>query len=219
MKIQITKEQAKMLKRPYYYRMGGTQKLNLPNGQTFDFDDRKYYSGRHASKYNSNIRHDNLGEIIISKAEFRLLIRSIKETEKIKRMYERERKIKEKRINDAAKRGVYSIEHTESGMFVEVSEDEHRFKYFDSKRLANTFNIPIEDAELLKAKGKTYVFSKDKEGRILELYHPSLSCNELTISAVYTDEQYVSEFKDTWGEHGQYAGLLGQTESSNQFVC
>lgn len=55
-------------KRPYIYKMGGTQTLHVEGLGVESFDDREYYSGRGA-KYNHSINHDNKGDIYVNAAE------------------------------------------------------------------------------------------------------------------------------------------------------
>ena len=217
----ITEQFAAKFKRPYKYTMGGTQTIIFTNGQKFEFDDRKYYGGRYARKYNTNIRHDHKGVIEITATE-------LKEYKKMERERYKELKAaknrqieKEKRIEDAKANGVYSIVSYEYGEFIELSDEESQYQYFDSQRLAKTLNISVEDAELLKSRGKTYVYAKNSDGNIIELYHPSLSCNDLSISIDRNAANRMTEFAEERGSwvNAPFAAEVGQTSALNHFVC
>src|SRR5690606_23432392 len=106
------------------------------------------------------------------------------------------------------------------GNFIELSDEESYGKYFDAERLARTLDISVEDAELLNSQGKTYVFATQiTTGRIVELFHASLSCNPLYISYEYVDKKRMDEFDHEKWASAPYAGLVGQTERKNHFVC
>jgi antirestriction protein len=215
---QFTQEFAKRFKRSYAYKMGGTQTIVLPNGQEFQFNDREYYSGR-GSKYNNSVKHDALGRIEVTKKQVAEARKEDRERAKRMKELEAERKAKAQRIEAAKSAGVYNIEKKEYGTFVELSDEESTGRYFDTERLARTLNISVADAELLKSEGKTYVFAKTAHGKILELYHSTLSCNYLSISVEEVSEERLKEFNhDEWA-NAPFAGLLGQTESRNHFVC
>ncbi len=69
---------------------------------------------------------------------------------------------------------------------------------------------------------KCYVFAKQiSTGKILELYHPSLSCNSLSIFFCETSQDRIDEFNSRRKEwtNAPFAGLVGQTEKNNHFVC
>jgi hypothetical protein len=213
-----TSDFAKKFKRSYACKMGGTQTIVFPNGQRFAFDDREYYSGR-GVKYNSSIRHDNIGEVVISRLQLKerlnhekYMIKAMKEREKIAIA-------KAKRVTAAAKNGIYSIAKLEWGEFVELSEKEATGCYFDASRLANTLKISVKDAELLNSEGKTYVFAKSEDGNTYELYHSSLSCNDLSISINIATPERIAEFSPGEWQSAPYASMLGQTINNNHFVC
>lgn len=113
----------------------------------------------------------------------------------------------------------YKMGGTQTVKFVELSEEEADGQFFDAERLANTLKIKVEDAQLLNSGGKTYVFAQAEDGTIYQLYHPSLSCNRLSISIDVFSAEKMEEFRESWGAHGPYAGLLGQTKNANHFVC
>ena len=220
MKKHITEQQARTFKRSYSYKMGGKQTLIFPNGQRFDFDDREYYSGRGA-KYNSGIRHDNLGEIIITDNELRDFFKQERERAARIRQIEADEKKRIAKYNEAMEKGLYAIEQKEWGTFVLLSDDERQGRFFDAERLARTLDISVEDARLLKSKGKTYVYARTSTGQIIELYHSSLDCNHLSISVDYNAEkrfEEMTENRDSW-ENAPFAQLVGQTPNQNHFVC
>lgn len=105
------------------------------------------------------------------------------------------------------------------GSYVELSEEESRMRIFDAKRLSVTLRILESDAELLKSTGKTYVFAKSSDGLIYELYHPSLSCNRLSIHVSIATPDRISEFDSADWQAAPFAPLVGQTKKSNHFVC
>lgn len=216
----LTENQAKNFKRSYAYKMGGSQTLIFPNGQTFYFNDKEYYSGR-GVKYNKSINHDEIGEVIISKKEVSNFFKKEREWLKIKAATLKANKERLKSIETAAKDGIYNIVSSDHGAYVELSDDEASRQYFDIERLANTLDISVNDARLLTAKGKTYVFAKQSNGSIIMLYHASLSCNSLSISVDYNAEDRFKEFSEeraSW-VNAPYADLVGQTENLNHFVC
>lgn len=202
-------------KQSYKYKMGGTQTVVLPNGKSKYFDDREYYAGR-GSKYNNSIKHDNIGDVLVSKKQYSEFLKKLKETQiRIKE----QKALKEARIKayqEAKENGLYIIENG----YVQLLEEEQEGCSFDSLRLANTLKISIEDANLLNSEGKTYVFAKSNNGKIYMLYHASLSCNPLNIHIDEVTEEYVAEFKKSWGDkNAPYAEILGQSEQEGHFVC
>lgn len=199
--------------------MGGTQTIVLPNGQEFHFDDREYYSGRGA-KYNSSIRHDDLGRIEVTNKQVTERLKHEREMRRHQLEGIRKRKEDEKRYQENKKAGIYGLQDAGWTHFIELSDEESRAHTFDSERLARTLDISVEDANLLRSKGKTYVFAKElSTGRIVELYHASLFCNDLAISISYpTDEQIAQFDHDQWSS-APYADEVGQTSSKNHFVC
>lgn len=206
-------------KKEYRYKMGGTQTVILPNGKSQYFDDREYYSGR-GSKYNSSINHDNVGDVKVTRKEYSQFLAKLKEREILRLKYEVERKEKHQRIEKAKENGVYSLSPiSENGQFIELSDDEKSEQYFDENRLAKTLGIKVEDALLLNSTGKTYVFTKSNTGVIYELYHPSLSCNDLTIWVREITEDRLKQFNHDEWYNAPYAHLLGQTKNKNHFVC
>lgn len=215
---QITKEFAAKFKRSYIYKMGGSQTLRFSNGQEFSFNDKEYYSGR-GSKYNASIKHDDKGVIEISTKEFKAVMKLHRERQKELKLTILQREKTEKRIADAAKNGIYSIGEYEYGQFIELSQKEREGRFFDCKRLAATLHISETDASLLDSEGKTYVFAKTKNGEILELFHPDLSCNYLSISISKPTPERIAEFNHTEWIAAPYAALLGQTLNKNHFVC
>ena len=218
-KIEKLQKAFYFFKKGYAYKMGGTQTVVLPNGQEKKFDDREYYSGRGA-KYNSSIRHDNIGIVRVTRREYSLFLAELKNREL--RIIENEKKQKEQqqRILDAKNKGEYSITHLEYGDYIELSDEESSGRFFDTKRLANTLDISVDDARLLFSTGKTYVFAKRKsDGIILELFHPSLSCNDLSISVSVATAERLAYFKHEEWSSAPFAAMVGQTENKNHFVC
>ena len=227
-KIVTTQEMAnkvvKNLPADYTYKMG--YKNTLTVGEVVAVHDaREYYSGRGA-KYNSGIKHGG-DSYKMTLTELRKQYRQILKEERTR---ERQRKAlilarkKEaadfaKRYNEAKKLGVYPVQKKDWERFIELSHEESRGKYFDVKRLAATLDISVEDAELIASRGKTYVYAKQGNGNIICLYHASLDCNDLHISFNDSTLEQFEEFRNSWGEHGRYAPLLGQTERTNHFVC
>lgn len=202
-------------KKSYRYSMGGTQTVLLPNGKSKHFDDKQFYEGRGA-KYNSSIKHDEIGIVKVSKKEYSAFLKMLKVQKENQAIALEKRNKYLKRIDEAKDQGVYFMD----GEFIELSDDEHYKKYFDAERLAKTLDISIEDANLLKSGGKTYVFAKQKSsGKILELYHPSLSCNEMKIHVSYPSKERIEGFKHDEWTSAPYADLVGQTENKNHFVC
>jgi len=222
--IVITLEIAKNFKLPYNKKMGGTQTIVMPDGQRFYFDDRDYYKGRGAS-YNSASMHDYKGEIIVTQDELEIMIESLEERERlnkaIREQREKEATEKKQRMETAEKQGKYSIMRYDYGTFVELSDEEIFNKTFDAQRLANTLNISVHDAELLKSEGKTYVYAETTDGNIIELYHSDLCLNSLSISVNFKAKeifnQKLSE-RESW-VNAPFAKEVGQTESLNHFVC
>lgn len=207
-------------KKEYNYKMGGEQTVILPNGKEKYFDDRKYYQGR-GEKYNDTIKHDKF-VVKVSKKEYTAFLKQLKEKEIAKAKYKEEKKLKESRILQANKEGIYSIICTENGStYIELSDKEIFDKIFDEKRLAKTLNIKVEDAILLKSIGKTYVFAKvNNSNKILELYHSDLSCNNLSIHFSEINEERMKEFNHEKWLNAPYARTLGMSnENKNHFVC
>jgi hypothetical protein len=216
--LEINRELARKFKRSYAYKMGGKQTVVMPDGQRFDFDDREYYSGR-GSKYNASINHHLLGDVLVSNAELKKVVKEIHERAKMIKMREKENKATQLRITKAAKEGIYSLRVLEYGTFVELSDNEIYGQFFDAKRLANTLKISLQDAELLNSNGKTYVFAKSEDGKVYELYHSSLICNNLSISINEASPERIAEFSPSEWHGAPYASLIGQTTNSNHFVC
>ena len=202
-------------------KMGGTRKLFV-DGELVAYQNCcETYSGR-GTKYNNSISYDyqvyNLTRKEYEKAvnEFAKLIF---ENEKEAAIRIKANKARSKRILEAKNKGIYSLKKSDWCEFVEFSEDEIFGKYFDSRRLANTLNISVEDAELLKSIGKTYVFAKTTDGKLLELYHSSLDCNNLSISIIEISEEKLKEFDVEEWHNAPYSHLVGQTSAKNHFVC
>lgn len=202
-------------KKEYLYKMGGTQTIALPNGQSFDFDDREYYSGRGA-KYNSSIRHDRKGIISIPVEHYNETVRYKKEQKKEFKARQAEKRAEQREAKEAKKQGLYALKEKHGMTFVLLSEEESRSRTFDAERLARTLNISVEDALLLNSRGKTYVYAKTTDGKTLMLYHASLDWNELSITVDQVDNQ-----PENWEEwhSAPYAARLGQSDSRNHFVC
>jgi hypothetical protein len=205
---KLTIEDAAKFKKPYAYKMGGMQKITMPNGEVFEYDDRQYYSGRNAAKYNAGIRHDNI-EVVVTKKELAEKIKA--EKLRKKQITENLKKQKQyvKDCKNAEKLGIYNLQKTEHSIYVQLTNDEQARQYFNAKRLASTLNISVEDAEKLNSTGKTYVFAKTTNGKILMLFHPHLSCNNLSISTNEVSEEYLQKFINDWGVN----------DSKNHFVC
>lgn len=205
-------------KKSYEYKMGGTQTVVLPNGKEKEFDDREYYSGR-GSKYNSSIKHDEIGVVKVSRKDYSAFLKMLKDQEHSKKIRLQERAKKEARLLEAKKNGVYGLKISKHGAFVELSDDEIFNHYFDAKRLAKTLQIKVKDAELLNSVGKTYVFAKSKNGKTYELYHSSLDCNDLSISINEVTEDRIKKFDPVKWQNAPFAHLVGQTQNTNHFVC
>ena len=203
-------------KENYDYKMGGSQTVVLPNGKSLFFDDREFYSGRGA-KYNSSIKHHEIGMVKVSKNDYSMFLKKLKEEEGRRIASANARLEKTARIENAEKQGMYSIDECN---YVELSEDESQNKEFDAARLAATLDISIADALLLNSGGKTYVFAKQlSSDKVLELYHPSLDCNSLSICINEVSKERLSQFKNEDWAKSPYSGLLGQTSNKNHFVC
>lgn len=114
---------------------------------------------------------------------------------------------------------VYSITKKEWGTFIDLSERERKGCYYDPAKLARTLGISIKDAELLNSHGKTYVFAETAAGKTMQLYHPSLSCNDLSISFSFPSPERIAEFKHQNWMDAPFAHLVGQTDNLNHFVC
>lgn len=205
-------------KQSYSCKMGGTQAVILPNGKSKHFDDREYYSGR-GTKYNSNINHDVIGDVKVTKKEYSKFLQMLKDREEAWAIRKQKEAEKASRISEAKEKGIYSIEKLEHGTFIELSDHESYERTFDSDRLARTLDISIDDAELLKSKGKTYVFAKTMKGDIVRLYHPSLDCNHLSINIDNATEDEIKALNHNEWLNAPYANLVGQTSNKNHFVC
>lgn len=216
----FTAEFAARFKKPYTYAMGGSQTIVMPNGQRFEFDDRKYYAGRSAAKYNANIRHNLMGEVLVSRSQVAEARKTIAEQKRMIARHKKQKAAKASRVKAAASAGVYSIAPARGGGWeVELSGIEIMARKFDPVRLAATFKISIDDARLLASPGKTYVFAKSEDGNVYELYHPSLSCNYLSIWVGVASPERLAQFDhDKWAS-APFAGLVGQTDAKNHFVC
>lgn len=216
----FTLEFASKFKKPYQYKMGGTQTVVMPNGQRFEFNNKETYSGRGA-KYNASIKYHYIGDVIVTKAQVKEAFKIIKDFEKAIKLRLKEQKAKDKRIKQAIKSGVYSLmpSYCGNGHTVELSDNEVYGKFFDSKRLAKTFNISVEDANLLNSHGKTYVFAKTADGRVLEMYHASLDCNNLSIWVAEATPERIAEFQPKEWQSAPFANLVGQSLNNNHFVC
>lgn len=226
MKIKVNTKQhvsesfARKFKMGYAYKMGGTQTVVMPNGQSFYFDDREYYSGR-GSKYNKSINHDLLGIVSVSKKDFNIELQHEKEMRK----YQKERVNveieKRKKYFELNEKGIYGISKNDGTLsFIDLSDEESNSKTYNAEKLAKTLDISVHDASLLRSGGKTYVFAKQiSTGKIIELYHSSLDCNPLNISFDFPDQKEIDSFNhDEWAS-APYAGLVGMTENKNHFVC
>lgn len=213
--LAITEELAINFKKSYSVKMGGTQTIVFPGGESFKFDDREYYSGRGA-KYNSSIRHESLGNVIVSKTDLKDYVTRINERAARIAANAKAEKLANKRISEAKKQGIYTISENN---FVELSDNEWQNNTFDAERLAKTLKISIQDAELLKSEGKTYVFAKSEDGNTYELYHSDLSCNNLSIYVGIASPERVAEFQPAEWQSAPYAHLVGQTSNNNHFVC
>ena len=195
--------------------MGGSQTIVLPNGQRFEFNDKEYYSGR-GSKYNHSIRHDTIGDVVVTLKEFKEALKYERERVKAIKVREREAKERNKRVKQAEKMGLYNI--SQNG-YIELSEDESQRQYFDTERLARTLKISTEDASLLRSEGKTYVFAKTEDGRTLQLYHSDLSCNRLNIHVEEATAERIAEFDPEEWFSAPYAAEVGNSFKPNHFVC
>jgi len=206
-------------KKSYRYSMGGTQTVILPTGESKYFDDRKYYEGR-GKRFNHSVRHDLIGEVMVSKKEFAAFVKEFKLSEKAKRAREKEAKAKAKRIAQAKKNNIYTLHDAGWTTFIELSEEEKEGQFFDAQRLANTLNISLQSAELLHSVGKTYVFAEQfTTGKVLQLFHPSLDCNRLSISVQEVEREEVAKFKHDEWMSAPFSRLVGMTDNPNHFVC
>ena len=213
--LAITEDLAINFKSSYSVKMGGTQTIVFLCGTSFNFDDREYYSGRGA-KYNSSISHESLGNVIVSKNDLKDYVKRINEREVRIAGNAKAKKAADKRILEAKKEGIYSI--NENG-YVELTDNEWQEKTFEASRLANTLKISIQDAELLNSEGKTYVFAKSEDGNTYELYHSDLSCNSLSIYVGIATPERIAEFKPAEWQSAPFASEVGQTSNNNHFVC
>jgi hypothetical protein len=200
-------------KKTYTLKMKGTQRILMPDGSIFFFDDRQWYQGR-GTKYNSSIRHEMI-EITVTPAMLKEKLKELavrkKESLKNRREIKRNNKARAIRLKAAKKLGVYSIHENH----VEIPEGEE----FSPETLANTLKISIEDAKLLYATGKCYVFAKSEDGNVYELFHPDLSCNRFNIHVSIADAERISQFDfDKWN-NAPFAKNVGMSGASNQFVC
>lgn len=205
-------------KKSYAYKMGGTQIVVLPNRKEKEFDDRQYYSGRGA-KYNSSIKHDEIGIVKVTRKDYSAFLKLLKDQEKTKELRLKEQEKKEARLLESINNGVYSLKKYDYGTYVELSNKEVFSHTFDAKRLAKTLQISVKDAELLNSVGKTYVFAKSKNGKTYQLYHPSLSCNDLSIRINEVTEDVINQFDPVKWQNAPFAHLVGQTSKNNHFVC
>lgn len=220
MKNSVKFEQAfNYFKTSYSYKMGGTQTVVLPNGKSKYFDDREYYSGRGA-KYNSSIKHHEIGDVKVTRKEYSDFLKMLRDREERRLENQKEAAVKAVRIDAAKANGVYSIIEEEYGTYIELSNEESEGRFFDADRLARTLNISVKDALLLKSCGKTYVFAKQKSSdKTIEMYHPDLSANSLSISFSFPSKERILEFDHSEWASAPYAGLVGQTDNKNHFVC
>lgn len=204
----------------YRYAMGGTKTLNIDNKQVLFLDQKDIYRGR-GNKYNTSIRYDEQIYSITSEQleEYKKLIGKKKyDEQKNISLINKEFKQKQKRIFEAEKKGVYSVYNN----IIELSESEQEIKNFNPSKLAKTLNISVSDAELLKSRGKTYVFAQKLDNsEIIELYHADLNNNSLNIHVSKPTEERIKEFKENHSNwlNALYSHLLGQTENKNHFVC
>lgn len=206
-------------KKSYKYKMGGSQEVILPNGKSKIFNDKEVYKGR-ASKYNSGIKYDEIGVVKVSRKEYSEFLNYYKVKEIA--LEKRNQRIldKKRRIIKAQIDGLYSVATEEFGNYIELSTAEEVNRFFDAKRLAATLDINEEDALLLNSSGKTYVFAKQiTTGRILEIYHPSLDYNHLSISFSYPTEERIKSFNKKEWSSAPYAREVGDTPNNNHFVC
>lgn len=202
-------------KKEYTYKMGGTQEVVLPNGKSKSFDDREYYSGR-GSKYNKSINHDALGIVKVSRKEYSEFLRILKNRLELKTLRIEEQQKEVEKVKIADEKGVYNID--DNG-YISLTDNERDSRIFNAEKLSKTLGISVDDALLLNSSGKTYVFAKQTAGKkTFQLYHASY-CNDLSIHVEEVSDKDVTDFKESWGDHGQFAGMLGQTNFKNHFVC
>jgi len=207
-------------KESYSLKMGGTQTVILPNGKGRYFDDREYYSGR-GEKYNSSIRHDDKGEISISRKNYSDFLKMLKKLDAKKKQAKILRIEELERYENLKGQGLYGIVDGGWTNFIELSDEERNGKYFDAERLAKTLDISISDCELLNSNGKTYVYAKNGTGQVVNLWHSDTSCNNLSITVdIDNGEKYTEMLKgrDEW-VNAPFAHIVGQTTNQNHFVC
>lgn len=203
------------------YKMGYKNILIVGNLTAID-DQREYYSGRGA-KYNSSIRHGGttttMTERELNKA-YKVIVDREKQRDLAINNANIQRKETEARYEKTAKAGLYELATFDYGTFVELSQFEKENKTFDPNRLAATLDITVEDATLLFSQGKTYVFATQiSTGKIIELYHSALSCNNLSISITYPSAERIAEFKHEEWASAPYASQVGMSNKKNHFVC
>lgn len=206
-------------KKPYAYKMGGTQTVILPNGKSKIFDNREYYSGRGA-KYNNSIKHDSIGDVKVSKEEYKKFLAMLKDREQQARVRQMEIVEKAKKYKAFQEKGLYGVEEGHGTKYIVLSQEEENECYFDAYRLARTLKIKVSDALLLNSKGKTYVFAKNEGGKTMMLYHSSIFAgNSLFISISEPDEEFIKSFNHSEWANAPYSSEVGMTEKSNHFVC
>lgn len=208
----------------YAYIMGGTRKLIVDGEELAFVDEREYYSGR-GGKYNKSIRHDEQ-VYNLTPSQYDVEVKKIAkkrfEAEKRINFYEKQKKQAKKRYADNHKNGVYGISYKAYCTSIELSDEEITGKYFSTEKLSKTLNISVADAELLKSKGKTYVFAeKLGTNEMIELYHADLTCNSLNICVSIPTAERIAEFNSKRNDYttAPYSQLVGQTEANNHFVC
>ena len=206
-------------KKSYRYTMGGTQTVILPSGERKNFDDRRYYEGR-GKRFNHSVKHDIIGDVVVSKKEYAAFIKEFKLSQKAKRARDKKARATARRIAQAKRNNIYTLHDAGWTKFVELSEEEKEGQFFDAQRLANTLDISLTAAERLHSVGKTYVFAEQfTTGKVLQLFHPSLDCNRLSISVHEVEREEVAKFNHNEWLSAPFSRLVGMTDDPNHFVC
>jgi len=161
-------------------------------------------------------RTKNLNTYVVLKPEHIDLFNEFKRIEAAKdEELARLKRLSENKQAKLAKAELYSI--NDRG-YVVLTDSEAFGKYFNVKKLAKTLKISEFDADLLNSRGKTYVYAKTEDGKLLKLFHPSLTCNHLSIHVEEVKEMPSDEEHMNWIS-APFSHLLGATNNNNHFVC
>jgi hypothetical protein len=121
----------------------------------------------------------------------------------------------------ADKLGVYPVSIDSAALHIVLPDKECQGCYFDSNKLAKTLMLKPEEVELLKSRGKTYLFKTNALGYRMEMYHSNLDCNDLHIAITFDVEEVEKKFKEKRDEwlNAPFAYELGQTDDLDHYVC